>query len=90
MPCCGQGGGNLLNKAAIGAENRSSAGCGSGPDLPRNRDEGENHGLFADPDFVTTQIDQLARFMPPESFKILHDQAEDIASTNTAALASGP
>ncbi len=47
------------------------------------------YGIFSDPKFVTAQIEELARFIPPESFKILHDQAQEIASADPAALGLG-
>ena len=47
------------------------------------------YGLFSDPVFVSDQIGNLSRFMPPESLKILADQASSITTTNNAALGLG-
>lgn len=47
------------------------------------------YGLFSDPAFIPEQIDSLSRFMPPESLKILSDQAHSIADTSNAALGLG-
>lgn len=47
------------------------------------------YGLFSDPVFITTQIDELSPFLPQESLKILSDQAQSITSSNEAALGFG-
>lgn len=47
------------------------------------------YGLYSDPKFITGQINNLEGFLPPESLKILADQAESIASSNNAALSAG-
>lgn len=47
------------------------------------------YGLFADPAFVTDQIEYLAPFLPKESLQILAGQAASIASSSQAALGLG-
>jgi len=47
------------------------------------------YGLFSDPSFVGAQLQNLHRFMPPESLKILEDQAASISSSDSAALGLG-
>lgn len=47
------------------------------------------YGIFSDPVFISEQLQNLERFMPPESLKILADQAQSISSTNDAALGLG-
>lgn len=47
------------------------------------------YGLFADPAFITGQFENLDHFLPPESLKILADQARSISSTSGAALGLG-
>lgn len=47
------------------------------------------YGLFSDPAFVTQQIESLTGFLPPDSLKILADQARSISATSGAALGVG-
>lgn len=47
------------------------------------------YGLYSDPVFISEQLQNLERFMPAESLKILADQAESISSSNNAALGLG-
>lgn len=47
------------------------------------------YGLFSDPAFIPHQLDNLANFLPPESLKILADQASSIAGSDGAALGLG-
>lgn len=47
------------------------------------------YGLFSDPAFIPDQLDHLNRFIPPESLKILADQAGSIAGSDGAALGLG-
>jgi membrane protein len=47
------------------------------------------YGLFSDPVFVTQQIESLESFLPPDSLKILADQARSISATSGAALGFG-
>jgi len=47
------------------------------------------YGIFSDPHFVSDQLKLLHRFLPPESLKILADQALSITSSSTAALSLG-
>jgi len=47
------------------------------------------YGLYSDPKFIADQINYLENFLPPESLKILADQAQSIASSNNAALSAG-
>lgn len=47
------------------------------------------YGLFADPAFIPDQLAHLENLLPPESLKILADQATSIASSGNAALGLG-
>lgn len=47
------------------------------------------YGLFADPAFIPAQLANLEHLLPPESLKILADQATAIASSGNAALGLG-
>jgi membrane protein len=47
------------------------------------------YGIFSDPVFISDQLKNLENFMPPESLKILADQAASISSSNNAALGLG-
>lgn len=47
------------------------------------------YGLFSDPGFVGEQLENLDNFMPPESLKILADQAESISTSGQTALGLG-
>ncbi len=47
------------------------------------------YGLFADPSFVTLQIQSLAPFLPKESLAILSSQAVAIAAGSDTALGMG-
>lgn len=47
------------------------------------------YGLFSDPVFVREQLDLLDGLLPPESLKILADQAISISSANITALSFG-
>jgi membrane protein len=47
------------------------------------------YGLFSDPAFVRDQLNLLDNFLPPESLKILVDQALSISSANKTALSFG-
>lgn len=47
------------------------------------------YGLFSDPAFVPDQIDHLGGFLPPDSLKILADQARSISSSGGTALGLG-
>ncbi|PZO86443.1 MAG: hypothetical protein DI626_06605 [Micavibrio aeruginosavorus] len=47
------------------------------------------YGLFSDPAFITNQFQNLDNFLPPESLKILADQALSISSTSGTALGLG-
>ncbi|MFA5592537.1 MAG: YihY/virulence factor BrkB family protein [Micavibrio sp.] len=47
------------------------------------------YGLFSDPNFITQQLSNLENFLPPESLKILSDQARSIAATSQTALGLG-
>ncbi len=47
------------------------------------------YGLFSDPAFIPEQLSHLDQFLPPESLKILADQAASIASSDGAALGLG-
>lgn len=47
------------------------------------------YGLFSDPAFIPEQLEHLQNFLPPESLKILADQASSIASSNAASLGLG-
>lgn len=47
------------------------------------------YGLFSDPAFITDQFQNLDHFLPPESLKILADQAMSISSTSGTALGLG-
>lgn len=47
------------------------------------------YGLFSDPAFIGNQLQNLENFLPPESLKILSDQAISIAKSSNAALGLG-
>jgi len=47
------------------------------------------YGLFSDPVFIPEQLGHLQNFLPPESLKILADQASSIASSDGATLGLG-
>lgn len=47
------------------------------------------YGLFSDPAFIPEQLDNLHSLLPPESLKILADQAGSIAASDQAALGLG-
>ncbi len=47
------------------------------------------YGIFSDPAFISEQLGNLANFIPPESLKILEDQAKSISSSEQAALGLG-
>lgn len=47
------------------------------------------YGLFSDPAFIPNQLGNLQNFLPPESLKILADQASSIAGSDGAALGLG-
>lgn len=47
------------------------------------------YGIFSDPVFISQQLQNLQGFIPPESLKILADQAKSISSSNDAALGLG-
>ncbi len=47
------------------------------------------YGLFSDPVFVPDQLSNLHGFLPPESLKILDDQARLISSSEGTALGLG-
>jgi membrane protein len=47
------------------------------------------YGIFSDPVFISDQLQNLERFLPPESLKILADQAMSISSSGQAALGLG-
>lgn len=47
------------------------------------------YGLFSNPSFVSEQLMLLDGFLPPESLKILSDQALKITTSNTTALSFG-
>lgn len=47
------------------------------------------YGLFSDPAFIPDQLAYLETLLPPESLKILADQATAIASSNNATLGLG-
>jgi membrane protein len=47
------------------------------------------YGLFSDPVFISQQIQNLENFLPPESLKILADQAISISASEEATLGLG-
>ncbi len=47
------------------------------------------YGLFSDPAFIGNQLKNLENFLPPESLKILSDQAISIAQSSSTALGLG-
>jgi membrane protein len=47
------------------------------------------YGFFSDPNFVTTELQRLRSFLPPESFSILDEQARAIAGGDKASLGLG-
>lgn len=47
------------------------------------------YGLFSDPKFIADQLEAFDRFLPPDSFRILVEQARAIAGSSGAALSLG-